>query len=95
MNEIMTFALENGLWAALFCFLFFYMLKDSRGREKKYTSTITALSNQISALTQSLEICEELKEQTQRVVDITRTTKNDIEIRKEHAINVRLRKELF
>lgn len=95
MNEIMTFALENGLWAALFCFLFFYMLKDSRNREKKYTSTITSLSNQISALTQSLEICQELKEETRRGIDITRTIKKDTELIKEHTLKLRLKKELL
>ncbi|MBR2967465.1 MAG: hypothetical protein IKC35_01645 [Clostridia bacterium] len=95
MDEIMTFALENGLWAALFCFLFFYMLKDSRNREKKYTSTITSLSNQISALTQSLEICQELKEETRRGIDITRTIKKDTELIKEHTLKLRLKKELL
>lgn len=61
IEEIVSMALENGIWAALFCFLFLYMLKDSRNRESKYTATIDALGEQLTNLTAALKICDEIK----------------------------------
>ena len=61
MDEIMSIALESGLWAALFCFLFLYMLKDSRSRENKYSETIESLSKQLGDATEALKICAEIK----------------------------------
>ncbi len=50
MSEIMSYALESGIWATLFCFLFLYMLKDSRNREKKYTLTIESRCTQLKKI---------------------------------------------
>ncbi len=61
MNEIVTKALESGLWAALFCILFFYMLKDSRQRENKYMSAIEELGARLKETTDALDICKEIK----------------------------------
>ncbi|MGN0771841.1 MAG: BhlA/UviB family holin-like peptide [Christensenellales bacterium] len=43
-QTLLDFAATNGIWALLFCSLLIYQLKDSRAREKKYQSTIDALS---------------------------------------------------
>ena len=43
MEEIFNIALTNGIFAALFVVLFFYSLKDSNNREKKYQATIDNL----------------------------------------------------
>lgn len=48
MTEILKLATANGIWAALFVFLFFYQLKDGKQREQKYTETISALSKSLS-----------------------------------------------
>lgn len=61
MDEIMSFALESGIWATLFCFLFLYMLKDSRSREKKYNETIDSLCSHLNSLTTVMEMCKDIK----------------------------------
>lgn len=35
-KELFNLATNNGIWAALYVFLFIYVLYDSRNREKKY-----------------------------------------------------------
>lgn len=62
MDEIMSLALEHGLFAVMFCFLFLYMLRDARMRERKYTAAIEALSVQLSDVTNALKICRDVKE---------------------------------
>ncbi len=61
MNEIVTKALESGLWATLFCVLFFYMLRDSRLRENMYISTIEQLGMRLKEATDALGMCEQIK----------------------------------
>ena len=41
LNSILEVALQQGIWAALYIYLFFRMLKESAAREAKYQS-ITA-----------------------------------------------------
>lgn len=60
-SEIMSMALNNGLWAALFCLLFLYQLKDSRTREKKYTVTINSLTQSLGGLKDVKKDCESIK----------------------------------
>ena len=83
MNEIMSMALESGVWAALFCFLFTYMLKDSRSREKKYTATIEALTAQLGGASSALKICEEIKDKQERNLQFGMAIKGDTEHIKE------------
>ncbi len=59
MTEILKLATANGIWAALFVFLFFYQLKDGRTRELKYTKTIESLS---ASLKQSTDVKEKLED---------------------------------
>lgn len=35
-GELFKLATSNGIWAALYVFLFIYVLYDSKNREKKY-----------------------------------------------------------
>lgn len=35
-KELFSLATSNGIWAALYVFLFIYVLYDGRNREKKY-----------------------------------------------------------
>ena len=39
-QQLFRLASTNGIWAALYVFLFLYILYDSRNREKKYQLTI-------------------------------------------------------
>lgn len=60
MEEIMTQALGNGIWATLFCFLFFYMLKDAKERESKYTATLMSLTDSLKCVEGVKAICDEM-----------------------------------
>ena len=60
MEEIMTLALKNGIWAVLFCFLFFYMLKDAGEREKKYTATIVSLTESLKRIDNIKAVCDDI-----------------------------------
>lgn len=47
MNSILETALQQGIWAALYIYLFFRMLKENADREAKYQSMIDVLSGSI------------------------------------------------
>jgi len=61
-EEILSLALGNGLWAALFVGLMCYFLRDSSKREKKYQDTIQCLSK-------TLETVEEIKTDIKDIKD--------------------------
>lgn len=43
-DQIFKLALQNGIFAVLFVFLFFYVLKENAKREAKYQEIIKKLS---------------------------------------------------
>ncbi len=45
---IMEAALQQGIWAALYIYLFFRMLKENAAREEKYQAMIDSLSTNIA-----------------------------------------------
>ena len=47
LEGILEVALQQGIWAALYIYLFFRMLKESAAREAKYQSMIEAQSGNI------------------------------------------------
>lgn len=66
-QTLLDLAAANGLWAALYVFLFLYVLYDSRNREKKYQITIQENQAIIKELSQKLGIVEDIQRD---VVDI-------------------------
>lgn len=48
-SKVIELVLEQGVWAALYIYLFFRMLKENRDREERYQSTIDQLSTNISS----------------------------------------------
>lgn len=50
VEQIVSLAVSNGLFAVLFVFLLFYQLKDSSKREEKYQKTIETLSKHLDTL---------------------------------------------
>lgn len=44
LSSILEVALEQGIWAALYIYLFFRMLKENAAREEKYQHMIDTLS---------------------------------------------------
>lgn len=49
LSKILQLALEQGIWAALYLYLFFRMLKENRERETRYQTTIASLSGSIAS----------------------------------------------
>lgn len=49
LSKVFQLALEQGIWAALYLYLFFRMLKENRERETRYQTTIEQLSGSIAS----------------------------------------------
>lgn len=47
VTGILELAFEQGIWAALYIYLFFRMLKENKEREDRYQATIDRLSGNI------------------------------------------------
>ena len=60
-EQIFNLAISNGLFAVLFLGLLIYQLKDSRGREQKYQSTIEKLGDSLEIVKQVKEDVEDIK----------------------------------
>ncbi len=48
LTKILELAIQQGIWAVLYIYLFFRMLKENKEREARYQETITLLSGDIS-----------------------------------------------
>lgn len=83
IDEIMSLAVGNGIWTALFCFLFVYMLKDTHNREAKYNALIKSLGEQLDKTTSALDICKEIKSESSLTVVTSAEIKSNIERIKE------------
>ncbi len=60
-ETIWKMASETGIWAALFCALFFIQIKDSKTRETKYQQTIDTLAEKLKMISEIKEDIEEIK----------------------------------
>ena len=49
LQTILEAALQQGIWAALYIYLFFRMLKENAAREERYQAMIDHLSNDIAS----------------------------------------------
>lgn len=49
LNSILEVALQQGIWAALYIYLFFRMLRENAQREEKYQGMIKELSQSIQS----------------------------------------------
>ena len=61
-DEILTLAIENGLWAVLFLGLFIFVIRDSSNREKKYQKTIKDLTENLGIVKHIKEDVDEIKQ---------------------------------
>lgn len=48
LQTILEAALQQGIWAALYIYLFFRMLRENASREERYQRTIDHLSGNIA-----------------------------------------------
>ena len=77
-EEIFNLAINNGLWAVLFLVLLFYVLKDSRAREKKYQDTIDKLGKSVACIEEIKEDVEDIKEKLENDKKIDKKTKKQV-----------------
>ncbi len=70
-SELVKNVVSYGVFAMLFVFLFFYQLKDSAKREESYRETI-------EALTESLGVMKELKEQIDQLVEYAKRREDEV-----------------
>jgi len=68
-ETLMNLASANGIWAALFVFLFLYVLYDSRRREQKYQDTIKENQIIINKLSEKFGIVEEIQKDVSYIKD--------------------------
>ena len=47
ITKLLELAVGQGIWAVLYIYLFFRMLKENKEREERYQSTINLLSGNI------------------------------------------------
>ena len=62
MESIWEIVVSDGIFACLFVWLLFYILKDSSRREKKYMEVINQLAKQIDVIEDVKEDVAEIKE---------------------------------
>ena len=70
-SELVKNVISYGVFAMLFVFLFFYQLNDSAKREESYRETI-------EALTESLGVMKELKEQIDQLVEYAKRREDEV-----------------
>lgn len=54
--NVLELAIEQGIWAALYIYLFFRMIKENKEREDRYQATINRLSDNIEAGIEKIHI---------------------------------------
>ena len=55
IQTIMEAALQQGIWAALYIYLFFRMLKENAAREEQYQAMIDSLSTNIAEVIEDIQ----------------------------------------
>lgn len=66
-TEIIKMACQTGIFASLFVYLFFYMLKDSKAREVKYQETINKNQEIINDLAKQFNVMKDVKEDVEQI----------------------------
>lgn len=68
-SELVKTVISNGIFAMLFVYLLFYILKDSQKREDAYRKTIDELAQHLTAIEDVKEEVAELKDYLERRYD--------------------------
>lgn len=68
-DKIVNLAIDDGIWALLFCFLLIFELKDSRAREQKYQKTIAELSQDLGYMNVMNKNIDRIHEEMRAVLD--------------------------
>ncbi len=67
ISGILELALQQGIWAALYIYLFFRMLKENAEREKEYQSIIGRLSGKIEEGIEDIQNRLDMMERSKKV----------------------------
>ena len=54
ITKILELAVSQGIWAVLYIYLFFRMLKENKEREERYLTTIANFSNVLDKVNENL-----------------------------------------
>ncbi len=65
-SELVKIVISNGIFAMLFVYLLFYILKDSQKRENAYRKTIDELAEHLSSIDELKQDVAELKDYLER-----------------------------
>jgi len=65
-SELVKVIISNGIFAMLFVYLFFYLLKDSEKREIAYRKTIDELASHLTVIDEVKEEVEIIKSYLER-----------------------------
>lgn len=68
-DKILSLAVDDGIWALLFCVLLIFELKDSRAREQKYQKTISELSQDLGYMNTMNKSIERIHNEMRAVLD--------------------------
>lgn len=68
VTSLLEAALQQGIWAALYIYLFFRMLKENASREERYQNMIDRLSSNIENGIENMRQCRALPMDTVRMV---------------------------
>lgn len=68
-QQLFKLAAGNGIWSALFVFLFLYVLYDSKKRESKYQETIKENQGIIKELSVKFGIVEDIQDDVTYIKD--------------------------
>ena len=77
MEEIITLAVAEGLWAVLFCGLLVYQLRDNRWRESRYAQIIDALAERLGAVELVKSDTDEIKTKADSIKTDTEKIKSN------------------
>lgn len=66
LSSILELALQQGIWAALYIYLFFRMLKENAARETQYQAIIKSLSGNIQ------DGIEQIQDELDRLAGVTK-----------------------
>ncbi len=56
LSKILELAVGQGIWAVLYIYLFFRMLKENKEREDRYQATINCLTSNVEAGIEKINI---------------------------------------
>lgn len=66
-NEVMKLMITQGGYAALFCYLLWYVLKTSKDREEKMQNTINTNQEVIMNLAKKFDVLEDVKHSVDKI----------------------------